>query len=209
MELAPTVISVGYATGLNAYGTVVLLNLLGRVGFGEVPEPLTGDAVLIGAAVMYAIEFVTDKLPYLDSVWDFAHTVVRPAVASLLGVEFAEFDQVSQAEQIVAGGASGATALVSHAIKAGVRLGINASPEPFSNIFVSLVEDGIVAVVIALVLAEPLIALAVVIALLAVGVGLILLLRKAIRRALRNRGRPPDDRGPPDDAEPAAPPSGP
>ena len=208
MDLVPTVISTGYATGINAYGTVVLLNLLGRAGFGEVPEPLMGDTVLIGAGVMYAIEFATDKIPYLDNLWDVAHTVIRPAVASLIGVEFAEFDQVSEAEQIVSGGASGGTALVSHAIKAGVRLGINASPEPFSNIFVSLIEDGIVAVVIALVLAEPLVALAVVIVLLAIGVGLILMLRKAIRRALRNRGRPPHDRGPPDDPEPAAPPSG-
>ncbi len=204
MELAPTVISVGYATGLNAYGTVVLLNLLGRIGFGDVPDPLTGDTVLIGAAVMYAIEFVTDKVPYLDSLWDLAHTVIRPAVAGLLGVEFAEFDQVSDAEQIVAGGAAGGTSLVSHAIKAGVRLGVNASPEPVSNIFVSLVEDGIVAVVIALVLAEPIIALAVVIVLLAIGIGLILLLRKAIRRAMRNRGKPPDDRGPPEDPAPPA-----
>jgi hypothetical protein len=187
MELVPTVISTGYAAGINAYGTVVLLNLLGRVGFGDVPEPLQGDSILIGAAVMYAIEFVTDKIPYLDNVWDFAHTVIRPAVASLIGVEFAEYDQVSQAEQIVSGGVSGGTALTSHAIKAGVRLGINASPEPFSNIFASLIEDGIVAVVIALVLAEPLIALGVVIVLLAIGIAMILVMRKAISAALRKR----------------------
>jgi hypothetical protein len=208
-QLIPIVISTGYAAGLNAYATVVLLNLLGRIGFGDVPDPLTGDTVLIGAAVMYAIEFVTDKVPYLDSLWDVGHTVIRPAVASLIGVEFAQFEQVSAAEEIVAGGAAGGTSLVSHGIKAGIRLGVNASPEPVSNIFVSLIEDGIVAVVIALVLAEPVIALALVLVLLAIGIGLILLLRKAIRRAMKNRGRPPDDRGPPDDREPAAPPSGP
>jgi Domain of unknown function (DUF4126) len=202
MDLVPTVISTGYATGINAYGTVVLLNLLGRAGFGEVPEPLMGDTVLIGAGVMYAIEFVTDKIPYLDNLWDVAHTVIRPLVASLIGVEFAEFDQVSEAEQAISGGAAGGTALTSHAIKAGVRLGINASPEPFSNIFVSVIEDGIVAVVIALVLAEPLIALAVVLVLLAIGIGLILMLRKAIRRGMKNRGRPPDDRGPPSGPQP-------
>jgi hypothetical protein len=194
MELVPTVISVGYAAGINAYGTVVLLNLLGRIGFGEVPEPLMGDAILIGAAAMYAIEFITDKVPYLDSVWDLGHTIIRPAVASLIGVEFAEFEQVSQAEEIVSGGAAGGTSLVSHGIKAGVRLGVNASPEPASNIIVSLIEDGIVAVVIALVLAEPVIALAVVIVLLAIGIGLLLLLRKAIRRGLQQRR---NKRGPP------------
>ena len=199
MELIPTVISAGYAAGLNAYGTVVLLNLLGRAGFGEVPEPLMGDAVLIGAGVMYAIEFVTDKIPYVDNTWDLVHTLIRPAIGSAIGVEFAQFDQVSGAEEAISGGLAGGTALTSHAIKAGIRLGINASPEPFSNIFVSLLEDGIVAGVIALVLEEPLIALAVVIVLLAIGVGLILLMRKAIRKALekrRERGGPGRARAP-------------
>lgn len=187
MELIPTAISTGYAAGLNAYGTIVLLNLLGRAGFGEVPEPLMGDAVLIGAGVMYAIEFVTDKIPYLDSLWDVGHTLIRPAIGSLIGVEFAQFDQATGAEEVVSGGLAGGTALTSHALKAGIRLGVNASPEPFSNIFLSLIEDGIVAAVIALVLAEPLIALAVVIVLLAIGIGLVIMMRKAIRRAMEKR----------------------
>lgn len=187
MELIPTVISAGYAAGLNAYGTVALLGLLGRAGFGEVPEPLESDGIIIGAAVMYAIEFVTDKVPFLDNAWDVLHTLVRPAIGSAIGVEFAELDQATGATEALAGGGGGATALASHAIKAGVRLGINASPEPVSNILASLLEDGIVAVVIALVLKEPLIALAVVIVLLAAGIGLVLLLRRAIRRALAKR----------------------
>ncbi|MGH2922449.1 MAG: DUF4126 domain-containing protein [Solirubrobacterales bacterium] len=187
MELIPTVISAGYAAGLNAYGTVALLGLLGRAGFGEVPEPLESDGIIIGAAVMYAIEFVTDKVPLLDNAWDVLHTLVRPAIGSALGVEFAELDQVTGAEEALAGGGAGATALVSHGIKAGVRLGINASPEPVSNILASLAEDGIVAAVIALTLKEPLIALAVVIVLLAIGIGLLMLLRGAIRRALAKR----------------------
>jgi len=187
MELIPTVISAGYAAGLNAYGTVVMLSLLGRAGFGEVPDALTTDAVLVGAAVMYAIEFVTDKVPYLDNTWDAVHTFVRPAIGSVIGVEFADLDQATGTTAALAGGSAGATALASHAVKAGLRLGINASPEPFSNIFVSLAEDGIVAGVIALVLKEPLIALAVVAVLLAIGVGLVLALRAAIRRALAKR----------------------
>ena len=185
--LIPTVISAGYAAGLNAYGTVVMLNLLGRVGFGEVPDALTTDGVLIGALVMYAIEFVTDKVPYLDNTWDLVHTFVRPAIGSVIGVEFADLDQATGTTEALAGGAAGGTALTSHALKTGLRLGINASPEPFSNIFVSLIEDGIVAGVIALVLKEPLIALAVVIVLLAIGIGLVLMLRAAIRRALAKR----------------------
>jgi hypothetical protein len=187
VELIPTVISAGYAAGLNAYGTVALLGLLGRAGFGEVPEPLESDGIIIGAAVMYAIEFVTDKVPLLDNTWDLIHTLVRPAIGSAIGVEFAELDQAAGATEALAGGGAGATALTSHAIKAGVRLGINASPEPFSNILASLAEDGIVAAVIALTLKEPVVALAIVIVLLAIGIGLLMLLRRAIRRALAKR----------------------
>ena len=187
MELIPTVISAGYAAGINAYGTVLLLGLLGRAGFGEVPDGLTTDSVMIGAGVLYAIEFVTDKVPYLDNTWDLLHTLIRPAIGSVIGVEFADLDNAVGAEEVLAGGSAGATALTSHAIKAGLRLGINASPEPFSNIVVSLGEDGLVAVVIALALKEPVIALAVVIVLLAIGIGLVLLMRKAIRRALAKR----------------------
>ncbi len=186
--LIPTVISAGYAAGLNAYGTVLLLGLLGRAGFGEeVPEQLMTDGVMIGAGVMYSIEFVTDKVPILDSTWDLLHTLIRPAIGSAIGIEFADLDQAVGTTEVAAGVAGGGTALVSHALKAGTRLGINASPEPFTNIFASLAEDGIVAVVIALTLKEPLIALAVVIVLIAIGIGVILLLRKAIKVAMDRR----------------------
>jgi hypothetical protein len=187
MELLPTAISAGYAAGLNAYGTVVLLGLLGRAGFGDVPDELTTDGVIIAAGVMYAIEFVTDKVPYLDSAWDLLHTAIRPAIGSVIGVQFADLDQVTGAETVVAGGLGGGTALLSHGLKAGLRLGINASPEPFSNIVLSLIEDGIAAVVIALMLKHPLVALALVIVLLAIGIGLVLFLRKRIKRALDRR----------------------
>jgi hypothetical protein len=187
VELLPTAISAGYAAGLNAYGTVVLLGLLGRAGFGDVPDELTTDAVIIAAGVMYAIEFVTDKVPYLDSAWDLLHTAIRPAIGSVIGVQFADLDHVTGAETVVAGGLGGGTALLSHGLKAGLRLGINASPEPFSNIILSLLEDGIAAVVIALMLKHPLLALALVVVLLAIGIGLVLFLRKRIKRALERR----------------------
>jgi Domain of unknown function (DUF4126) len=190
VELVPTAISAGYAAGLNAYGTVLLLNLLGRAGFGEVPDSLTSDSILIAAAVMYAIEFVTDKVPLLDNTWDLLHTAIRPAIGSVIGIEFADLDQVTGAETVAAGGLGGSTALVSHGLKAGLRLGINTSPEPVSNIVASLTEDGIVAVVIALVLKEPLLALAVVVVLLAIGIGAVLYLRKRIKRALERRREP-------------------
>src|SRR3954471_1202252 len=187
MELVPTTISAGYAAGLNAYGTVFLLGLPGRAGFGEVPHELTTGPILIAAGVMFAIEFVTDKVPLLDSTWDLLHTAIRPAIGSLIGVSFADLDHVTGPETVAVGGASGTTALVAHGLKAGIRLGINTSPEPFSNIIISLIEDGVMAGVVALALKEPPIALAVVIVLLSIGIAIVLYLRKRIKRALERR----------------------
>ena len=187
MELVPTAISAGYASGLNAYGTVFILGLLGRAGFGEVPDDLTTTPILVAAGVMFAIEFITDKVPLLDSTWDLLHTAIRPAIGSLIGVSFADLDQVTSAETVAAGGLGGSTALVAHGLKAGIRLGINTSPEPASNIVASLTEDSLMAFVVALVLKEPFVALAVVIVLLAIGIGLVLFLRQRIKRALERR----------------------
>lgn len=184
MELLPTLFSTGWASGVNAYATVALLGILGRAGFGEVPEPLERDPVIAFALVMYAIEFVTDKVPYLDSTWDLIHTAVRPAIGSALGVEFAEMDEANEA---LAGIGSGGIALTSHAVKAGLRLAINTSPEPVSNIVVSLLEDLAVAGVIALALEHPVIAASVAAALLASGLVLVIVLARLIRRGIRAR----------------------
>ena len=140
MELVPTLISTGWASGVNAYATVLVLGLLGRAGFGTelVPEQLTETPILVGAGVMYAIEFVTDKVPYVDNLWDLISTAVRPAIGSAIGLEYASADNLDGLDQALAGGGSGAIALISHGVKAGLRLGINASPEPFTNILASL-----------------------------------------------------------------------
>ena len=196
MELVPTVISAGWAAGVNAYGTIAVLGLLGRAGVGEVPEPLTGTPVIAVALVMFAIEFVVDKVAYLDSTWDVIQAPVRTAVGGAIGFLFAGEADVSSIEMLSSAGGGG-NALTSAAVKTGVRLGINASPEPASNVFMSLLEDGLVAVVVALALEEPFVALAAVLVLLAAGVTLIYLIWSRIRRAwaaLRRRVR---DRAPP------------
>lgn len=187
MELLPTVLSTGWASGVNAYATVALLGLLGRAGFGEVPEPLTSDAAIWGSVAMYAVEFVADKVPYLDNAWDTIHTLVRPAIGGVVGVEFAQLDQAGFLAEAAAGGGSGALALASHAVKAGLRLGINTSPEPVSNILVSLAEDGAVAGVVALSLEHPVPAAAIAISLLIAGIGLVVFLWTRIRKAWRTR----------------------
>lgn len=185
MDLAPTVLSTGWASGVNAYATVALLGLLGRAGVGEVPEPLTSDVAIYGSALMYAIEFFTDKVPYLDNTWDAIHTLIRPAIASVIGVEFADADQVGTLDEALAGGGSGVTALTSHTIKASLRLAINTSPEPASNILASLIEDGLVALVVALALENPELAAAIVVVLLIAGTALVVFLWRRVRRAWR------------------------
>ena len=201
MELVPTLIGTGWASGVNAWGTVLMLGLLGRAGVGEVPAELEKDSILIFAGVMYAIEFVTDKVPYLDNTWDFISTFIRPAIGAALGVEFADLDQVGTVDQALAGGGTGATALTSHGIKAALRLGINASPEPASNIIVSVAEDVAVAGMVALVLENPVPAAIIAVLLMAIGITLVILIWRRIRRAYgnwraRRAGRAPPDRPP-------------
>lgn len=187
MDLGATLFSTGWASGVNAYATVAFLSLLGRAGVGEVPDGIESDPVLAGSAAMFAVEFVTDKIPWLDSLWDSIHTVVRPAIAVVLGFQFGGEAGVSGIEEALGAGGSGATALASHAVKAGIRLGINTSPEPATNIFASLVEDGLVAVVVLFSINNPELAAAIAAALLIAGIALIVFLWRRIRTALNRR----------------------
>ena len=185
MELVPTLISSGWASGVNAWATVLVLGLLGRAGVGTeaVPAELTETPVLAFAGVMYAIEFVADKVPLFDSVWDLGQTVFRPLVGAWVGYEFAAADGVSSVDQALATGGTGALALASHGVKASLRLGINASPEPFTNIVASVGEDFAVAAVTALALQQPELAAAIALILLACGIALVIFVWTRIRRA--------------------------
>jgi hypothetical protein len=181
---------------VNAYLTVAMLALLGRSGAVEVPEELTSDPILIGALVMFAIEFVADKIPYVDNLWDLGQTLIRPAIGAALGFTFAGDAAVSDLDEVLSGGGAGATALASHGVKAGLRLGINTSPEPVSNVIASVTEDGLVAAIVAFSIEQPELAAAIALVLLATGITLVVLIWTRIRRTLRRlmgggRGRPP------------------
>jgi hypothetical protein len=185
VDLVPTLISSGWASGVNAWATVLVLGLMGRAGIGTeaVPDQLTETPVLAFAGVMYLVEFVADKVPLFDSVWDLGQTLIRPAIGAWVGYEFAGVDGVSSFDQAVAGTGTGALALVSHGVKATVRLGINASPEPFTNIAASIGEDFAVAGVTALALQQPELAAAIALVLLLAGIALAVLVWKGVRRA--------------------------
>lgn len=131
-----------WLSGINLYATVLTLGLLQRFGLAHLPGDLTVLAdtwVLAVAGVMYAVEFVADKIPWLDSAWDAVHTFIRvPAGAVLAAAAFWNFDPSVRIAATLAGGG---IALGSHGAKAAVRAVANTSPEPFTNIGLSLAED--------------------------------------------------------------------
>ncbi len=137
-----TAMGSAWLSGINLYATVVTLGLLQRFELVKLPGGLNvlGEWWLIGlAGAFYLIEFVADKIPAVDSIWDAVHTFIRvPAGAILAATAFAEFDPAVKAVALIVGGG---IALSSHGTKAATRLAANTSPEPISNFALSIVED--------------------------------------------------------------------
>jgi hypothetical protein len=180
MDTLPLAIANGWGCGISCYAVVVITGLVGRTGAADTPAVLQRTDVLAAAAVLLAIELVADKIPYVDSGWDTVHTVIRPTLAAVLGALLAgEADDLGEAVAAVLGGS---TALASHAAKASLRLAVNASPEPFSNIALSLAENTAVVGVLLLAIEHPWAALAVAAILLALAALLAVLLMRAMRR---------------------------
>lgn len=131
-----------WVSGINLYACVATLGLLSRFAHLRLPgelQVLTSWWVIGIAATLYLIEFVADKVPWIDSVWDIVHTFIRvPAGAVLAAAAFGDF---SKSIQVIAFLLGGGLALTSHSTKAATRAVVNASPEPFSNIVVSTAED--------------------------------------------------------------------
>ncbi|MEU9773305.1 DUF4126 domain-containing protein [Streptomyces sp. NPDC047968] len=188
MSVLPLVFTSGWASGINAYAVVLLLGLLGAAGVSDdVPAALQRPDVLIAAGVLFACEAVADKIPYVDSVWDSVHTVVRPVAGAVVAALLA--GQSGSLPELAAGAVGGATALASHLVKAGTRMAVNTSPEPFSNILVSITEDLGVAGIVTFALFHPVAAASVAAALLLAGIATTLFLASRIRRFLRRRAR--------------------
>ena len=148
--------------------------------------------MLIVAGFLAVCEFAADKIPYVDSAWDLVHTAIRPAFAAAIGAMIA--GQAGDLNEGLAAALGGTTALTSHATKASLRLAVNASPEPFSNIALSLSEDSAVVVVLLLAVHHPWPAAAVALLILTVGLILVGLLVRRIHeglaRALNRRPQP-------------------
>jgi hypothetical protein len=133
---------VAWASGINLYAAVAVLGIAGSTGYVQLPDTLSvvqDPLVIVAACFMYVVEFFADKVPGVDSSWDALHTFIRIPAGALLAA--GAVGDVSPAAAVAAGLLGGSVTAATHATKAGTRLLINASPEPFSNFFASLGED--------------------------------------------------------------------
>jgi Domain of unknown function (DUF4126) len=194
MDALALTFSSGWASGINAYLVVLVLGIADRVGsYSDIPDVLGRWDVLAAAGFMFAMEFVADKIPYIDSTWDAISTAIRPTVGAVIGVLLA--GDATSLDQAVLGVVGGGTALLSHLAKAGGRLAINSSPEPVTNIGASLTEDATVLGVVWFSLEHPQAAAAIAGVLLLAGLGLLLVLSRLVRRGWRRwKNKEPVDR---------------
>jgi hypothetical protein len=190
MDLTTLGFAMGSAwlSGINLYATVATLGLLQRFHVVQLPgnlSYLSHPWVLWTAIGLYLVEFVADKIPAVDSVWDVIHTFIRiPAGAILAASAFAQFDPAVRTLALLVGGT---LALSSHGTKAATRLAANTSPEPFSNVLLSLLEDGIAVGASVLLANHPLVVLVIVLIGLLVSIVLFRVIHRALSRLFRRR----------------------
>src|SRR5712664_1406070 len=167
VETLGLALGAGFSSGLNLYATLATLGLLQRYGVIHLPsslQVLSHPWVLGIAIALYLVEFLADKMPYFDTIWDAIHTFIRPPGAALL---------------------AGGVALTSHGTKASARAAVNTSPEPFSNWILSFGEDVLAVWLTWMATAHPLATTMIVVALIAASAVLLYYLFRFARRALR------------------------
>jgi hypothetical protein len=187
LDLLPTLgrtLGFSFAAGINLYATVAILGLASRYGWVQLPEQFRAfdNDIVIGVALtLYVVEFFADKIPWVDSVWDALHTVIRPIGGALIAVT--TLGDASPTMEGVVALLGGTLAAGSHFTKAGTRAVANTSPEPFSNWILSITEDVFVVGLGFIALKYPTIAALVVI----VAVILMILFATWIVRAVKRR----------------------
>lgn len=177
-----------FAAGINLYATVAILGLASRYGWVALPpqyQVFDNPWVIGGALVLYVVEFVADKIPWVDSVWDAVHSVIRPLGGAAIAV--ATLGDASPATETLIALFGGALAASTHFSKAGTRVMANASPEPFTNWALSLGEDAFVVALGVLALKYPAAAAVVVIVCLAIIIAFSAWIYRAVRRRFRRQ----------------------
>jgi hypothetical protein len=141
-DLVASLVATSFAAGLNVYATVATLGLLGQAGWLSLPPALrilSSWYVIAASALLFLVEFFADKIPAFDLIWNALHTFIRVPIAALLA--YRATAQLSSSEQIICTVVGGAIAFAAHGGKTAVRAAVTPSPEPFSNIGLSLGED--------------------------------------------------------------------
>jgi len=188
-QLLALAAALGWASGVRLYLAVFLVGMGGYLGAIDLPaglQMLQHPAVLAASGFMCFVEFFADKIPYVDSMWDLVHTFIRiPAGAALAA---AALGADSHTIALVAALLGGSLAATSHAAKLTTRAAVNTSPEPFSNIGVSLLEDGFVVFMMWLSATHPLLFAVVLVLTLVIAVTLIVVLFKFLRVVGRKLG---------------------
>ena len=198
IEALSLAMGTAWTSGINLYATVAALGIANRMEMIHLPhnlEVLSHPGVIAIACVMYLIEFVADKVPYVDTGWDALHTFIRVPAGAILAAQ--SFGDLNPALELMALLAGGSVALAAHGTKATARLAINASPEPFSNWLASVTEDVAVLGSIWLMFNHPILMLILLLAFLAVVAWLLPKIYRLAKRgfqALRDklRGAKPD-----------------
>jgi hypothetical protein len=181
------------ASGLSLYGAVFASGLAIRLGWihlapGWTALSVLADPLVLGVSgALFAVEFLADKIPVIDSLWDAVHTFIRPIGGALLASR--ALGELSPVAEVLALLLLGSATLATHAAKATTRLVVNTSPEPVSNVLVSLTENGLVAAAVWLALSHPLAALGAGLMAVALSITLTLWLARRAIRALRRIGR--------------------
>lgn len=188
LPLIGLLLGASVASGLRLYATVAVLGYLGRAGALTLPpglQVLENPWVIGVAASLYAVEFLADKVPIVDSVWDLVHTFIRIPAASVLG--WAATSSVSEPWRVVAALLCGGVALSAHGLKSSTRVALNASPEPVTNWVASLAEDGLTAFLLFLAVKYPLAAAAAAAGVLVAAALAAAWIWRTLRRFLRGR----------------------
>src|SRR6267378_1755040 len=186
VETLGLALGAGFSSGLNLYATVATLGLLQRYGVLQLPpalQVLSHPWVLGIAIALYLVEFLADKIPYFDTIWDAVHTFIRPPAAALLA--YAAAGAAPAEWRWGAALLAGGVALTSHGTKASARAAVNTSPEPFSNWILSFGEDVLAVWLTWMATAHPLATTMIVVGLVAISAFLLYYLFRFARRALR------------------------
>lgn len=203
LETLGFALGTSFASGLNVYATVAAAGLFQRFGIIQLPDSLQvlANPFVLGVAItLFLIEFVADKIPYVDTAWDAIHTFIRPPAAAVIA--YSAFGQVPEEWKVGAALLAGGVALTSHGAKATGRAAANTSPEPVSNWILSILEDGLAVFLAWMAAAHPILTAGIVVVLVILAVfviwklyGYLQLLRTRLRQWRAGAANPPTRAG--------------